>query len=105
MVCWMCWVAATGALPELRDGLRPAPADPIADHPARRQHGCLFSLRLAPGDPVVLATENVRDPAEIDRIRHAWGLDQPLLVQYGRYVAGVVQGDFGRSFFGNRAVS
>ncbi len=64
-----------------------------------------FSLRLAPGDPVVLATENVRDPAEIDRIRHAWGLDQPLLVQYARYVVGVVQGDFGRSFFGNRAVS
>jgi len=64
-----------------------------------------FSLRLTPGDPVSLATENVRDPAEIERIRHAWGLDQPLVVQYLRYIAGVAHGDFGRSFVGNRPVS
>jgi peptide/nickel transport system permease protein len=64
-----------------------------------------FSLRLAPGDPVDLATENIRDPAEIERIRRAWGLDQPLIVQYVRYIGGVVQGDFGRSFFSNRPVS
>jgi len=64
-----------------------------------------FSLRLTPGDPVSLATENVRDPAEIERIRHEWGLDQPLVVQYFRYVAGVAHGDFGHSFVGNRPVS
>jgi ABC-type dipeptide/oligopeptide/nickel transport system permease component len=64
-----------------------------------------FSLRLTPGDPVSIATENVRDPAEIERIRHQYGLDQPLVVQYVRYVAGVVQGDFGHSFVGNRPVS
>src|SRR5690349_20812786 len=64
-----------------------------------------FSLRLTPGDPVSLATENVRDPAEIERIRHQFGLDQSLVVQYVRYVAGVLQGDFGHSFVGNRPVS
>jgi ABC-type dipeptide/oligopeptide/nickel transport system permease component len=47
----------------------------------------------------------VRDPAEIERIRHEWGLDQPLVVQYLRYIAGVAHGDFGRSFVGNRPVS
>src|SRR5512138_1465218 len=64
-----------------------------------------FSLRLSPGDPVNLATENVRDPAEIERIRHEWGLDQPLLIQYLRYMGGVLHGDFGRTFFGNRPVA
>ena len=64
-----------------------------------------FSLRLSPGDPVDLATENVRDPAEIERIRREWGLDQPLVVQYVRYIGRVLQGDFGRTFFGNKPVS
>lgn len=64
-----------------------------------------FALRLAPGDPVGMATENVRDPAEVDRIRRVWGLDQPLPIQYVQYIVGVAQGDFGRSFVGNRPVS
>ena len=64
-----------------------------------------FALRLAPGDPVGMATENVRNPEEIERIRRAWGLDQPLPVQYVQYVAGVAHGDFGHSFVGNRPVS
>ncbi|MBA2447158.1 MAG: ABC transporter permease [Chloroflexi bacterium] len=64
-----------------------------------------FSLRLSPGDPIDVATENVRDPAEIERIRREWGLDRPLIVQYVQYIGGVLRGDFGRTFFGNKPVS
>lgn len=61
-------------------------------------------LRLGPASPVDLATETVRDAAEIEKIRHAWGLDRPILVQYGDYIVHVLQGDFGRSFFSNTPV-
>ncbi len=37
-------------------------------------------LRLGPGSPVDLATEAARDPKEIERIRHEWGLDRPIVV-------------------------
>jgi peptide/nickel transport system permease protein len=62
-------------------------------------------LRLGPGSPVDLATEAARDPKEIERIRQEWGLDRPIPVQYADYMAGVLRGDFGRSFFGNSPVS
>ena len=62
-------------------------------------------LRLGPGSPVDLATESSRDPAQIERIRHEWGLDQPIYVQYAQYLFRMLQGDFGRSFFGNTPVS
>jgi peptide/nickel transport system permease protein len=61
-------------------------------------------IRLGPGSPVDLATEAARDPREIERIRREWGLDQPIPVQYASYIAGVLRGDFGRSFFGNAPV-
>ena len=64
-----------------------------------------FSLRLGPGSPVDLATETVRDPSEIERIRHDWGLDRPLYVQYVDYMVHVLSGDFGRSFSSNTPVS
>jgi len=64
-----------------------------------------FALRLGPASPVDVATEAARDPAEIARIKHEWGLDRPLLVQYADYVWHAVQGDFGRSLFSNVPVS
>lgn len=63
-----------------------------------------FILRLGPS-PVDMATEAVRDPKEVERIRQVWGLDRPIHVQYVEYVVRVVQGDFGRSFLGNVPVS
>jgi peptide/nickel transport system permease protein len=63
------------------------------------------ALRLGPGSPVDLATEAARDPAEIERIRHDWGLDRPLYVQYADYIVNVLHGDFGRSFFGDTPVA
>ena len=54
-------------------------------------------MQLIPGDvAVTLAGENASDE-RIEQIREAYGLDQPFLVQYGQWLAGAVQGDFGTS--------
>jgi dipeptide transport system permease protein len=57
-----------------------------------------FLIRLVPGDPIeAMAGERGIDPARHERLLRDFGLDQPLLVQYGRYVSRVLQGDLGRS--------
>ncbi len=56
-----------------------------------------FLMHIAPGDPIsLLLGENVTD-AEIQRTRHEWGLDQPILVQYWEFLSHAVRGDFGKS--------
>lgn len=53
----------------------------------------------APGDPIQLMMGTRQDPAEYHRLLHLYGLDRPLLVQFGDYVWHIVRyGDFGRSF-------
>jgi oligopeptide transport system permease protein len=55
-----------------------------------------FLMRLAPGGPF---DEEQTVPPEIQaNLQAAYGLDQPVLVQYGRYVAGLLRGDLGPSF-------
>jgi oligopeptide transport system permease protein len=55
-----------------------------------------FLVRLAPGGPFDAERQL---PAEIERnLRAAYHLDDPLIVQYGRYLGQVLQGDFGPSF-------
>ncbi len=55
-------------------------------------------IRLIPGDPAqVLAGEDA-SPEEVQQIRTQLGLDDPLVVQYGNWIVGVVQADFGRSY-------
>lgn len=51
-----------------------------------------------PGDPVSVLAGQHRDQDVIDRIRHQRGLDDPFIVQYGRYVINALQGDLGESF-------
>src|SRR3954447_14218275 len=51
-------------------------------------------IRLIPGDPVEnLSGERGMDPARRLRLLHELGLDQPLPVQYGKYLLHVAQGD------------
>lgn len=56
-------------------------------------------VHIAPGDPVALMFEN--DPRatqqDIDRVRQNLGLDQPLPVQFTRFLGRVVVGDLGQS--------
>ncbi len=57
-----------------------------------------FLIRLVPGDPI----ETMAGERGIDPVRHAqllkdYGLDKPLLTQYGIYIGRVLQGDLGKS--------
>ena len=54
-----------------------------------------FIIRLAPGGP--FDQQQALPPEIRANLDAAYGFDQPLIVQYGRYLAGVVQGDLGPS--------
>jgi hypothetical protein len=58
---------------------------------------CFMLMHLAPGDPVVLLLGDDATPADVARVRHEWGLDQPLLVQYWQFISRALVGDFGKS--------
>lgn len=62
-----------------------------------------FMLHLLPGDATSVMLADFGASAEDQaRLRRELGLDQPILVQYGRYVANAFQGNFGRSLFTGR---
>jgi peptide/nickel transport system permease protein len=67
-----------------------------------------FSIQhLAPGDPAwaILGPQLDRlRPEQLARIRADWGLDQPLHVQYLKWLLNLARGDFGRSFADGRPV-
>lgn len=50
-----------------------------------------------PGDPAVAIAGELASPALVERVRAELGLDQPLPVQYGIYLARMAQGDMGTS--------
>jgi peptide/nickel transport system permease protein len=56
-------------------------------------------LHLAPGGPLSMFTQGGQmTQADLDRIAHQLGLDQPLPVQYAEWLWHLVQGDWGRSY-------
>ena len=55
-------------------------------------------IHAAPGDPADLLLSDQATPQDIAEARHRWGLDQPLYVQYLRFLVNVLKGDFGTSF-------
>jgi peptide/nickel transport system permease protein len=59
--------------------------------------------RLAPGDPVRLFTFGSRATNEdIEALRHTFGLDQPMPIQYVNWVIQMFHGNFGQSFIYNQ---
>src|SRR3990170_2201979 len=58
----------------------------------------VFLLLHVSGDPATLLVSQDATQQDIDRIRQAYGLDQPLSVQYARFVTRVVRGDLGFSY-------
>ena len=60
---------------------------------------------LTPGDPATIMLGENASAADVERLRHQLGLDRPLAVQYGRYLAGIVRGDLGRSIRSGRPVA
>lgn len=63
-------------------------------------------LWLTPGDPVeiFLGQTGLVTEEEVARIRREFGLDQPFLAQYGRFLGGLVRGDLGISIIKRRPV-
>jgi peptide/nickel transport system permease protein len=65
----------------------------------------IFTLiNLIPGDAARLFLGEEASPDALAALRHQMGLDRPLPVQYGRWVGGMLHGDFGHSFKDNRSV-
>lgn len=64
-----------------------------------------FLLFVLPADPVRQIAGRAATAETVQNIREQLGLDQPFVVQYGRYLAGLVQGDLGRSYLQKSQVS
>ena len=62
------------------------------------------TMRFVPGDPARLVAGLDAGPEELAAIRHQFGLDQPLHVQFERYLLDVLRGEFGRSLKTQRPV-
>nr|WP_223811997.1 nickel ABC transporter permease [Geobacillus sp. 46C-IIa] len=56
------------------------------------------SMYIAPGDPAAIIAGPTASQADIDAIRDDLGLNDPFLVQYGRYMNGLLHGDLGYSY-------
>ena len=61
-------------------------------------------MRSIPGDPVVALLGEGYTEEDAVRVRAEYGLEKPLLVQYGVWLAKLVQGDWGRSILSGRPV-
>ena len=58
----------------------------------------IFAMVRLTGDPVKMKGDVGADRAYLERIRHDWGLDQPLHRQYASYIGNLLRADFGHSF-------
>lgn len=65
-----------------------------------------FLMHAAPGDPtsIYLANPNI-DPAVVEQMRRNLGLDQPVYIQYFKWLGSFLTGDFGYSFSQHRPIS
>ena len=61
-------------------------------------------MYLAPGDVTMMLVPNIPSLEQRDLLRHQFGLDQPLPLQYGRFLTRAVRGDLGDSWIDRRPV-
>lgn len=62
-------------------------------------------VRLAPGDPAVAALGDYASKQAVEQLRERMGLNDPLYVQYFRYLGQLARGDLGRSLINDVSVS
>src|SRR4029077_5841146 len=62
-------------------------------------------VRVVPADPAVSIAGPKADPETLAAIRKDLGLDDPIRVQYGRYLWALAHGDLGRSYLTGRNVA
>lgn len=61
-------------------------------------------IHLAPGGPTAVLGGLDLNQEQVEALTKTYGFDQPLPVQYARWVGKMVQGDFGKSYVENRSV-
>ncbi|MCA0400316.1 MAG: ABC transporter permease [Proteobacteria bacterium] len=64
-----------------------------------------FLTRLAPGDPAALMLGDQASAEDIAKLRETYGLDRPVLVQFGLWLKEVFSGNLGHSIFLQRPVT
>jgi len=64
-------------------------------------------IRAVPGDPIMMmiGVDQRTTPEQVAAMRRSYGLDQPLPVQYAKWMSHVVQGDLGRSLRTRRTIT
>ena len=62
-------------------------------------------LRLTPGDPAAIIAGDMATPAQLERIREAMGLNQPIHVQFITWLGQLLRGDLGTSLISHTPVS
>jgi peptide/nickel transport system permease protein len=62
-------------------------------------------VALLPGDPVSMRLGPTAAPAQVAQLRHRYGLDRPLAVQYADWFGHAVRGDLGTSMVSGRPVA
>ncbi len=62
-------------------------------------------LHLAPGEPFLPSSDTPIDPAIVAELRHQFGLDRPLPIQYAKYLSALAHGRLGESFALHRPVA
>jgi len=60
-----------------------------------------LATRLLPGDPVAAMVGDQYDVAKVEELREELGLNDPIYVQFGRYLSDIAHGDFGDSYYFN----
>jgi len=63
-----------------------------------------FVMRLLPGDPILIyvgqqSSIQAMPPEQIEALRHQYGLDDNLAVQYIKWIGGIFRGNFGQSIY------
>ncbi len=64
-----------------------------------------FLLRLVPGDPADAVLGTNATPALEAKVRHDLGLNEPIWVQYGKWVAGILHGNLGHDYISSQAIT
>ena len=64
-----------------------------------------FIISLSPGDTAAMLAGEDADAATIEALRKELGLDQPVIVQYAKYMLNLLQGDMGNSYKTGRPVT
>ncbi len=61
-------------------------------------------IHLVPGDPVQAMLGEAAQPADLESLREALGLNQPLLTQWWLYITNLLQGDLGNSLYSKEPI-